>query len=235
MEDCCNAPAFRGLFWNKCARAEEVEYLVPEANIRLRPIEKYPHGWGSRGHLSEAGVQWHAQLAALYCAISLHFLLWFSQVYVLLTHSVSSQPVLCHRTHGSAQQGSHIAVGLNHPPNIFLHRHTCGRRVLCCWFEIEVLFTNSVTFHANDTHSAHWTSNYLHCSNIGGHIFACIYLVTSLNADESVKTIEGYSHTQSSLMYEAIFLEPQPKWGECKVKTLDVKDQAFTSTICKLN
>lgn len=109
-----------GLVWRvileEVARAEEVEYFVPEANIRLRPVEKYPHGWGSRGQLSVAGVQWHAQFDALYCAVSLYFLLWFGQVNVLLTHSVSSQPVRCHRTHGSAQQGSYIAVGLNHPP-----------------------------------------------------------------------------------------------------------------------
>lgn len=117
---CSSIYSLPGLVWRvileRVARAEEVEYLVPEANIRLRPVEKYPHGWGSWGQLSIAGVQWHAQLGALYCAVSLYFLLWFGQVYVLLTHSVSSQPVLCHRTHGSAQQGSHIAVGLNHPP-----------------------------------------------------------------------------------------------------------------------
>lgn len=43
----------------------------------------------------------------LYLVLSLFIsLLWFSKVYLLLTHPVSSQHVLCHRTRGTTQQGS---------------------------------------------------------------------------------------------------------------------------------
>lgn len=84
------------------------------------------------------------------------------------------------------------------------------------------------------THIQHTEPLNLHCRKVGGHIFACIYLVRSLKADEFIKTIEGYVHTQF-LDEWGDFLEPQPKWRECKAKPLDVKDQAYASTICKLN
>lgn len=58
---CSSIYSLPGLVWRvileQVARAEEVKYLVPEANIRLRSVEKYPHGWESRGQLSVAGVQ----------------------------------------------------------------------------------------------------------------------------------------------------------------------------------
>lgn len=51
---CSSIYSLPGLL-RKVISAEEVEYLVPEANISLRPVEKYPHGCGGRGQLSVAG------------------------------------------------------------------------------------------------------------------------------------------------------------------------------------
>lgn len=87
---------------------EEAEYLVPEANIRLRPVGKYPH-WVRRQRSSQCSCSPVTHLAgsctSFRCSLSAA-LLWFSEVYLLLTHPVSSQPVLCHRTHGTTQRGS---------------------------------------------------------------------------------------------------------------------------------
>lgn len=100
-----------GLVWCyfERGRPEEAEYLVPEANIRLRPVGKYPRGCRGRGHLSVAAVLWHTWLVPRSRSIPNSLspaLLWFSEVFLLLTHPVSSQLVLCHRTHGATRQGS---------------------------------------------------------------------------------------------------------------------------------
>lgn len=77
-------------------------------------------------------------------------LLWFSEVYLLLTHPVSSQPVLCHRTHGTTQQGSDSCLTASSP--------CTGRgRVRRCRFKRVVraqehkLYFYSVPFYANET------------------------------------------------------------------------------------
>lgn len=137
-EDCCSIPAFTPCraWWGEAISAEEAEYLVPEANIRLRPVEEYPLGPGSRGQLCVAAPWWHTRLVALYHTLGLYLLLRRGQVCLLLTHSVSSQPVLCHRTHGKTQRGSDIVVQLHHP----LHRQTGGGGgVWCCRLKIELL------------------------------------------------------------------------------------------------
>lgn len=87
---------------------EEAEYLVPEANIRLRPVGKYPHRVRRQRssrcsrtpvtHLAGSCTSFRCSLSAA--------LLWFGEVCLLLTHPVSSQPALCHRTHGTTQRGS---------------------------------------------------------------------------------------------------------------------------------
>lgn len=125
MEGCCDVPAFAPCrAWCSVilegADPEEAEYLVPEANIRLRPVGKYPHGCRGRGHLSVAAVLWHTWLVPLSRSVPLQLsiypaLLWFSEVYLLLTHPVSSQPVLCHRTHGTTQQGSDSCLTASSP------------------------------------------------------------------------------------------------------------------------
>lgn len=100
-----------GLVWCyfERGRPEEAEYLVPEANIRLRPVGKYPRGCRGRGHLGVAAVLWHTWLVprshSVPNSLSLALLL-FSEVFLLLTHPVSSQLVLCHRTQGTTRQGS---------------------------------------------------------------------------------------------------------------------------------
>lgn len=95
------------LFWKRGEMPEEAEYLVPQANIRLRPVGKYPHGV-RRQRSSQCSCSPVTHLAgsctSFPCSLSAA-LLWFSEVYLLLTHPVS-QPVLCHRTHGRTQRGS---------------------------------------------------------------------------------------------------------------------------------
>lgn len=173
MEGCCDVPAFAPCrAWCSVilegADPEEAEYLVPEANIRLRPVGKYPHGCRGRGHLSVAAVLWHTWLVPLSRSVPLQLsiypaLLWFSEVYLLLTHPVSSQPVLCHRTHGATQQGSDSCLTASSP--------CTGRgRVRRCRFKRAVraqehkllgFFSHSVPFYANENtklHSAHYIS-----------------------------------------------------------------------------
>lgn len=93
------------------SRPEEAEYLVPEANIRLRPVGKTSLS-GAEAEVisvwleSSATLGWSFHLV-LFLSISLSPApFWFTKVHLLLTHPVSSQHVLCHRTHGTTQQGS---------------------------------------------------------------------------------------------------------------------------------
>lgn len=123
--------------------AEEVEYLVPEANIRFRPVEKYPSGRGGQGQLGVAGPHWHTRLVALYRAVGLYLLLRRGRVCLPLTHSVSAQPVLCYRTHGTTQWGSDIVVRLHHPP-----AQAHGRRRMLQVGNKAFFFTISAAFNA---------------------------------------------------------------------------------------
>lgn len=74
LRPCSSIYSPPGLVW--CyfgsGRPEEAEYLVPEANIRLRLVGKHPLGWRGRGHLSVAGVLWHTWLVPLSRSVPLY-------------------------------------------------------------------------------------------------------------------------------------------------------------------
>lgn len=115
LEECGLVPAFTPR-WAQCG-------VILEAAVQRRPctqfqkptlgsdlLEKNPLGCRGRGRFSVSGVSdTVGQSLCLVLSFSISPsppLLQSSEVYLLLTHLMSSQHVLCHRTHGTTQQGS---------------------------------------------------------------------------------------------------------------------------------
>lgn len=124
LRPCSSVYSPPGLVW--CyfgsGRPEEVGYLVPEANIRLRPVGKYPLGCRGRGHLSVAGVLWHTWLVPLSHSVPLYL----SIAIVVQPRSTCFWLILC--PHSMFSATGHTVQRSRDQIAVLPHHHTAQER-----------------------------------------------------------------------------------------------------------